>query len=309
MELKVRNACPLCQKENIVPYKKGTFNPETIHTDNFKITDSHYGSLWTFSTCPNCSFVFSNPYIPEKEITAFYSQLEDKEYSSEAEGRSRNFTTILKHLKRLQPVMENKNTLLDVGAASGIFLDLARKQGYDTAGIEPSEYLVKEAEETYGLQLFKGTIEDYLNLYPQNTFSVITLLDIIEHVVEPDTLMKRVDSLLADGGILVIVTPDINSFAARLLGIRWWHYRIAHINFFNRESLEYLLTKHHYEILLKKKYIWNFSLFYLMTRIFPSLKYKKTLQKFLKRLHLKLPLFDSWEVYARKRTTETKRKV
>ncbi|NIM15505.1 MAG: methyltransferase domain-containing protein, partial [Candidatus Aminicenantes bacterium] len=195
------------------------------------------------------------------------------------------------------------------GAASGIFLDLARQQGYDAAGIEPSEYLVKEAEQRYGLQLFKGTIEDYFNHYPENKFSVITLLDIIEHVVEPDTFMKRVDGLLEDEGVLVIVTPDINSFAARLLGRRWWHFRIAHINFFNRESLEYLLTKHHYEILSRKKYVWNFSLFYLVTRIFPSLTHKKSLQKFLKRLHLKLPLFDSWEVYARKRTTETKRKV
>ena len=262
-----------------------------------------------FFTCRNCSFVFSNPYVPEKDITAFYSQLQDKEYSSEAEGRSRNFTTILKRLKRLQPEKENKNTLLDVGAASGIFPDLARQQGYDAAGIEPSEYLVKEAEERYGLQLFKGTIEDYLNRYPDYTFSVITLLDIIEHVVEPEPFMQRVDDLLEDEGVLVIVTPDINSFAARLLGRRWWHYRIAHINFFNRESLEYLLTKHHYEILSRKKYVWNFSLFYLVTRIFPSLKHKKALQKLLKRLHLKLPLFDSWEIYARKRTTETKRKV
>jgi 2-polyprenyl-3-methyl-5-hydroxy-6-metoxy-1,4-benzoquinol methylase len=308
VELKERNACPLCQTKDIALYEKGTFNPGTVHRDNFKITDSDYGSLWTFFTCPNCSFVFSNPYIPGKNIVEFYARLEDREYSGEAEGRSRNFKTILERLKRLQPVKEKKHTLLDVGSASGIFPDLARQQGYDAAGIEPSEYLVKEAEERYGLQLFKGTIEDYFNRFPGSTFSVITLLDIIEHVVEPDIFMKRVDDLLEDEGVLVIVTPDIGSFAARLLGKRWWHFRIAHINFFNRESLEYLLTRHHYEIVLRKKYVWNFSLFYLVTRIFPSLRHKKSLQKILKRLHLKLPLFDSWEIYARKRRTDTKDK-
>ncbi len=306
MELKERNACPLCRNEDIILYKKGTFNPETVHGENFKITDSEYGSLWTFFTCPACSFVFSNPYIPGKNIVEFYSRLEDHEYTSEAEGRSRNFRTILERLERLQPLKGKKHTLLDVGSASGIFPDLARQQGYDAAGIEPSAYLVKEAETKYGLHLFKGTIEEYFNCFPGNRFSVITLLDIIEHVVEPDSFMKQVDDLLEDGGVLVIVTPDINSLAARLMGKRWWHFRIAHINFFNRQSLEYLLTGHHYEVLLRKKYVWNFSLFYLATRIFPSLSHKKSLQKILKRLHLKLPLFDSWEIYARKRPTGTK---
>lgn len=268
-----------------------------LQTDDFKITDSHYGSLWTFFSCSNCSFVFSNPYIPGEYITEFYAQLEDREYSEEAEGRAKNFKTLLKRLKCLTP----GNTLLDIGAASGIFLDLALQEGYDIEGIEPSEYLVKEAEKRYGIHLFKGTMENYIQSKPGKTFSIITLLDIIEHLVEPDDFMKKLDHLIEDNGFLVIVTPDINSLAARITGSRWWHFRIAHINFFNRESLEYLLQKHDYKIILKKRYVWNFSLFYLVTRIFPSLKYKRPLQKVLKRLHLKLPLFDSWEIYARKR--------
>lgn len=301
MELKQRKTCPLCQSTNIKLFKKGTFSPESLQSDDFRITDSHYGSLWTFFSCCNCDFVFSNPYISEKHITEFYAQLEDREYSEEAEGRAKNFKTLLKRLKRLKPV---NNTLLDIGAASGIFLDLAQKEGYHIEGIEPSEYLVKEAEKRYGIHLFKGTMENYIHIKPEKTFSVITLLDIIEHLVEPEDFMTKLDHLIEENGFLVIVTPDINSLAARVMGSRWWHFRIAHINFFNRESLEYLLQKHDYEIILQKRYVWNFSLFYLVTRIFPSLKHKKPLQKVLKRLHLKLPLFDSWEIYARKQKQE-----
>ena len=300
MELKHRKACPLCRSENIKLFKKGTFDPESVQTENFKITDSQYGSLWTFFSCKNCGFVFSNPYIPKENIVEFYSQLEDHEYSTEAEGRSKNFKTVLKRLKGLTGAAQ-ENTLLDIGAASGIFLNMALREGYQTTGIEPSGFLVEEAEKQYGLHLFKGTVADF---QPDKKFSVIALLDILEHLVEPEAFMTTVDDLIDDNGILVIVTPDINSFAARFTGKRWWHFRIAHINFFNRKSLEYLLKKHEYEILLKKKYVWNFSLFYLVTRIFPSLKNlkgKKALQNVLKRLHLKLPLFDSWEIYARKK--------
>ncbi len=298
MQLRNRKTCPICNSSNITLFKKGTIDPETVNVENFNITDSAYGSLWTSFSCKDCLFVFSNPYVPEEEIVAFYSRLEDREYSMEAEGRSKNFKTILKRLKRIRTDMEiSGNRLLDIGAASGIFLHLARQEGYEIYGIEPSEFLVKEAEKQYNIKLFKGTVEDYK---PKEKFSIITLLDIIEHLVEPDAFMTKVDALIEENGILVLVTPDINSLAARLAGKRWWHFRVAHINFFNLHSLRFLLQKHDYEIILKKKYVWNFSLFYLVTRLFPFLKKKKSLQKILKRLHLKLPLFDSWEIYARK---------
>jgi 2-polyprenyl-3-methyl-5-hydroxy-6-metoxy-1,4-benzoquinol methylase len=198
----------------------------------------------------------------------------------------------------LNKIAKPGNTLLDVGAASGIFLDLARKEGYEISGIEPSSFLVKEAESVYGLKLFRDTIE---NFRPGEKFAVITLLDILEHVVEPDAFMDKIDTLLEKDGIIVIVTPDINSFTAKIAGKCWWHYRIAHINFFNLESIIYLLNKHACQVVKKKRYAWHFSLFYLLTRIFPSLKNKKALQKILKSINLKLQLFDSWEIYARKK--------
>jgi 2-polyprenyl-3-methyl-5-hydroxy-6-metoxy-1,4-benzoquinol methylase len=307
MDLKLENRteCPLCLSGNINLFKKGTFNPQTVKPENFKITDSAYGSLWTFYNCKNCGFVFSNPYIPKEHIADFYSRLEDGEYSAEAEGRTKNFKTIFKRVKRLrEKTADRGKTLLDIGAASGIFLNLAREEGYTIEGIEPSEYLVNEAEKNYGIRLFKGTAESYP---AGKRFSVITLLDIVEHLVEPGALMAKVNELLEDDGLLVLVTPDIGSLACKLAGKRWWHYRIAHINFFNRKSLRYLLRAHGFEMVMKKKYVWNFSLFYLLTRVFPFLKDKKALQKILKRVHLKLPLFDSWEIYARKRKTNDRK--
>jgi 2-polyprenyl-3-methyl-5-hydroxy-6-metoxy-1,4-benzoquinol methylase len=283
-------------------FKKGTFDPASLRPGNFKITDSHYGALWTFFKCRDCSFVFSNPYIPDSAAVEFYSRLEDREYGAEAEGRSRNFKTILDRLKRLHP----GNTLLDIGAASGIFVHLARGYGYEASGIEPSVFLAGEAREKYNISLFQGTVDEFCKERPGERFSVVTLLDIIEHLVEPGAFMERVEELLEDNGLLVIVTPDIGSLAARVTGRRWWHFRIAHVNFFDRRSLARLLEKHGFEIASKKKYVWNFSLFYLVTRIFPSLKRGKALQNLLKGLHLKLPLFDSWEIYARKTKTRTK---
>ena len=187
--------------------------------------------------------------------------------------------------------------MLDIGAASGIFLKLAREQGYDIHGIEPSRYLVDEARERHGINLFEGTIEEFRN---KDTFHLVTLLDILEHLVEPDRFARQVAGLLDKNGVLVIVTPDIDSLAAKIFSRRWWHYRVAHLNFFNRKSLQVLLANHGFEILDCYRYAWHFSAYYLLSRIFPGLKQKKSLQNILKKVHLKLQFFDSWEIYARK---------
>ena len=294
MKLEAQQRCPLCRDEGIVLFKKGTIVPENIRCADFKITDSHYGSRWTFFSCRRCGFVFANPAPAKGTIERFYAALADEEYSQEDAGRSRNFAVIL---KRLRPYAPPGSALLDVGAASGIFLNLARDMGYRVAGIEPAAELVADAEKLFGLKLFCGTVEQYA---ATEKFAAITLLDVLEHVADPGAFIAALSKWLAPGGMLVIVTPDIGSLAARIMGGRWWHYRVAHIHFFNRRSLAYLLEQYGFEIVVRRRYAWNFSLYYLLTRLWPGFK-GGALQKPLKKLNCKLQLFDSWEIYARKK--------
>jgi 2-polyprenyl-3-methyl-5-hydroxy-6-metoxy-1,4-benzoquinol methylase len=294
VKLTLVDRCPLCRSPQISLFKKGTVTPEKISVADFKITDSHYGSRWTFFSCRNCGFVFANPAPAQAAIAQFYAALADDEYSQEDKGRGRNFATIL---RRLRPYAPPGSNLLDVGAASGIFLNLARSAGYRVTGIEPAAALVADAEKLYGLKLFCGTVDQFA---ADEEFGAITLLDVLEHVTDPDLFISALQPLLASGGMLVIVTPDIGSWAARIMSGRWWHYRIAHLNFFNLDSLRWLLEKHGFEIILKKRFAWNFSLYYLLTRLLPW-SIGQALQMPLKKLHCKLQLFDSWEIYARKK--------
>lgn len=294
METLSRDHCPLCGSRDIRPFRRGTVDPEKLSAADFRITDNRYGSLWTFHLCRDCKFVFSNPAPGAESLEAMYSSLEDSEYSLEADNRGRNFSIIL---NRLEKIIPSGGHLLDVGAASGIFMHLAREKGFRVHGVEPSAQLVREARERYGLDVIQGTVDQ---LPAGTTYQVITCLDLIEHMADPLEELRRITARLAPGGILVVVTPDIRSLAARLTGRRWWHYRIAHVNFFSRPSLDRLIALLGLKTISRRRYAWHFSLFYLTTRLWPSLGHRPALQRFLKKIHLKLQLLDSWEVYARK---------
>ncbi len=294
METVPRTQCPLCGSSDIHEFRRGTLDPQLLSPADFRITDSRYGSLWSFKRCGDCRFVFADPAPTQESLAALYTALEDEEYGAEAENRGRNFKTILDRLEKIIPARGN---LLDVGAASGIFMQLAGERGFQAEGVEPSIRLVQEARRRYGLDILQGTTDQ---LPPASRFNVITCLDLIEHLADPLPALQKIIRHLEPGGIFVVVTPDIRSLAARIAGRRWWHYRTAHVNFFSRPALERLMRLLGMEIVSRHRYAWHFSMFYLATRLLPSLGKNATLQRVLKRINCKLQLMDSWEIYARK---------
>jgi hypothetical protein len=126
------------------------------------------------------------------------------------------------------------------------------------------------------------------------------MVDFIEHTPLPYEALVRARSILRLSGVLVLVTPDIHSRAARLAGRGWWHLRPAHVAFFSRRSLEALLRRAGFSVIAERRYSWTFSLHYLLSRrpAFRALLGKPGAASFLKRIPIKLALGDSFEVYA-----------
>lgn len=302
MKMNIRTKCPLCNSTNISLYKKGTLDPNSLQTKDFDVTSHKYGLHWTFFSCHDCFFVFSNPSLSNEDAVLIYSAVTDEEYLEEAHQRAKSFHTILNRIKKLT----KSKRILDIGAAGGIFLHLAQQEAFQIQGIEPSHYFVEEAFRHYSISLFQGTLDNFIDSNKDKLFPIITLLDIIEHIAEPQEFFSKVHSLLEDDGLLVIVTPHIGSFFSRVMRGKWWHLRPGHLNFFSLSSLQYLLHKYNLQICKIKRYSWHFSLYYILSRLFPSLKQRPSLQKILKKVHLRLPLRDSWEIYARKKQRHNK---
>ncbi len=287
-------ACPACGSAAIRPFKKGNFSSR-LTRDEIKITDSQYGKTWDLSLCDSCGHIFANPCPTAEHLASLYVGVEDPLYEEEAGGRSKNFRRVLRRLENRIP---QKGDLFDVGAATGILLDLARRRGWQPAGIEPSSWAVEVAARKYGIRLFEGSLETAA--LPADRYAAVTMVDFIEHTPVPIEALRKARAILRPAGILVLVTPDIHSLAARLAGRKWWHLRPAHLAFFSRRSLSALLCRAGFTIVAERRYAWTFSLHYVLSRmpVFRRALKPGSRASLLKRIPLRLALGDSFEVYA-----------
>ena len=205
--------------------------------------------------CVNCGLIFVNPRPPFEEIARQYEGTYFRcpepvfggyeDYEGDREEIKRTFRMRLKPLIPLLP--GDHPRLLDVGCATGIFLEVARDAGWQGEGLDISEYALARAREK-GLTVQHGTNPGAL--YAENTFDVITLWDLIEHVPDPAGLLAECHRLLRPGGVLAISTPDAGSVLARVLRGNWLGFRSIdeHLYFFSRTTITRMLEAAGFEV-------------------------------------------------------------
>ncbi len=112
---------------------------------------------------------------------------------------------------------ERAGRLLDVGAGDGRFLAEMRARGWQVLGVEPDRSAVARAR-ARGLEMLEGDVE----IVPVvEAFDAVTLNNVIEHVVDPIATLRRCWALVAPGGRLVVLTPNLESLGHRVFGARW----------------------------------------------------------------------------------------
>ncbi len=261
--------------------------------------------------CSLCRLVFVNP-LPG-ETASIYSKdyfagaqkgFGYVDYDTDKQAMEPLFIDYLKQLEFL--LSGNKGSILDIGAATGYFLDLARRLGWETFGIEISDYAAEVARQR-GLVVKTGVIGE--PLFPNNSFEVVTMWDVLEHVRNPRLDLTRAYELLRPGGVLVINTPNSGSLFARLLG-RSWHLLVPpeHLHYFTPKSLTLLLEQIGFKVIKVSSRGKIFTLeyiFHTLARWQGLVLWHKILTWFRRhpkigRLGLPLNLRDNMLVYARK---------
>jgi len=136
------------------------------------------------------------------------------------------------------PTTDQPPRLLDVGCSSGALLRVAKECAYDASGAEPATKAADSAR-ALGFEVFPGFLQDAS--LPDNHFDVITLFEVIEHLLEPQELLLEILRILKPGGVLLIGTGNADSWTVDFMGADWEYFDIrshgGHISFFNPKSM------------------------------------------------------------------------
>ncbi|MBI4707539.1 MAG: class I SAM-dependent methyltransferase [Candidatus Omnitrophica bacterium] len=157
--------------------------------------------------CICCGLVYANPRPKERANRDFFSKshhsLDLEERISGA--RERVFKKFLSDIELLRSGA--KGCILDVGCGVGIFLNLAKSSGWRTIGVELSKDACDYAKSKSGLEVLNSGIEEAR--FGENSFDVITLWNVLDHLRDPMSTLKELNRILRPGGIIVIRVPNV----------------------------------------------------------------------------------------------------
>ncbi len=231
------------------------------NVEAFRCTSPGYGRHHTIVQCETCGLVYTNPRLDGSQILDSYVAVEDPLYLEERDGRVLTFE---RHLRPLEQLHAPPGKLVDVGAYTGVFVEIAAQHGWEAIGVEPSRWAVEQAR-AQGLHMIEGTLAT--SGLADASIDVVTMWDVIEHLTDPLAEVRQAHRLLKPGGLLVVHTMDIDSAFARLMGGRWPWLMEMHVYYFSRRTLAALLTKAEFAVARVEPQGRYLRLGYFATRI------------------------------------------
>lgn len=263
------NKCPLCGESQ--------FEPKMTCKDHYAT-----GESFGICRCKSCGFLFTQSAPVESEIGRYY---ETPEYISHSDTRkglmNRVYHYVRQYMLSRKAHLIKRNSglsrgyLLDIGTGTGYFSHFMKEKGWRVSAIEKSAQARAFASEHFGLEV---DAPEALSTYEKDSFDVITLWHVMEHLEHLNETWETLNLLLKERGILVIAVPNPNSFDADKYKEMWAAYDVPrHLWHFTPSAMQQFGAKHGF--ILTERHPMPFDAFYVSML---SEKYKKSRFPFIK---------------------------
>lgn len=185
--------------------------------------------------------------FPQPSTDKLPDYYKSDDYISHTDGKRNVFEKVYhlvkgialkRKMKLINSVSKNTTSLLDIGCGTGDFLQVAYESGWTITGIEPNEQARAIANKKTNHSVFDS--EQLFNLQSQS-FDVITLWHVLEHLPNLETHFSLFRKLLKSDGVLIIAVPNFKSDDAQLYREFWAAYDAPrHLWHFSQESIKKL---------------------------------------------------------------------
>ncbi len=241
--------CPWCNSEN---------NHQFLALKDYFLTQEEFKIL----ECNECKLLFTSPCPTPDKIGNYYKS---EDYLSHNEEKKGLFAKIYNKVKKIN--IKNKfnitvngqqstdNNLLDIGCGVGDFLLYAKEKGCNVTGIEPSEDARKIAEKKLDCKILSP--EELQNI-PDNSFDIITMWHVLEHVADLKTEIHHLQRILKKDGRLVLALPNYKSYDAEYYKDKWAAYDVPrHLSHFSQTSIKNIFKETALQLVDIKPLKWD----------------------------------------------------
>ena len=201
--------------------------------------------------CKECGFGFQNPRVKYSVVKEIYKDEKTTAASFETEEQKKMDRIKYKYgYKKIKSALRtDMHTVLDIGCGNGMSLDIALEEEWKHAvGIEPNKnykYHKRPCKKIINEDITSfSTGEEEIDI----NINAIMCWDVLEHIYDLDGFMEKVKKLLISGGVFLVMVPNLDSLASRLIRERSSTFCWEHVNYFTKTTLETLLLKNSFEI-------------------------------------------------------------
>lgn len=232
----------------------------------------------------NLDLLITSPKPNENDLGCYY---ESEDYISHTDGKRSVFEkayhfvkdiALKNKLSLINDLQKSKGKLLDIGAGTGDFILVAKNNGWNAIGIEPSE-------KAKAIALKKGVeLKSNLSDFDDSSFDIITMWHVLEHIPNLENQISELKRLIKPNGSIIIAVPNFKSFDANYYKEFWAAFDVPrHLWHFSKTAIEKLFLKE--DLKLVKILPMKFDSFYVSLL---SEKYKTGKMNYFKAFYIGL---------------------
>lgn len=243
----MNNKCPWCESE------KAQINlwlkDEFLTKEDFHICE-----------CLSCGLLYTMPRPSKEKIGAYYKS---DEYYSHQENKKGFIPKLYEAIKKVNLKHKLKiatnglqvGKLLDIGCGVGDFIHIAEQQGWDCLGVEPSDDAKAIARKRIKANIINSEV---LEEIPDETFDVITMWHVLEHVDDLKWQVEQLRRLIKPNGRIVIAVPNYKSYDGQFYKELWAAYDVPrHLSHFSKQTITKIFKTKGLELKRTEKLIWD----------------------------------------------------
>ena len=236
--------CAICNKSDYRVVYKENFDLKKINEKIFSARRLPDRIHYRIVQCNNCKLIYSNPVIEYGKIASLYQ----KSFVSYDEQIENLRETYGYYLKQLDKYRVSKERLLEIGCGNGFFLEEALKQNYGQVyGVEPGKKSVAKANHNLKTYIKEGIFKP--SLFHKNFFDVICCFQTLDHIPDPNKIIKECYKILKRGGYMLFLNHDVESLFAKILGEKSPIIDIEHTYLYSHITIKKIFEKHNFKVL------------------------------------------------------------